>query len=242
MDTNELCAVAHVDFRPSFADRGALIAAQRAGNGPVEAGEQVLRALVAAGHPPGTVDLAVLQQLSATNHFEVIGRFSSEAAYEAHLISAANLDYRRSVASALGSPYDDRLLSARGEQAWPGAGAGDFVVIMQVDIQPPRLDEALSLVDEVAAAQSADVAMGGQVLLQRRCRPSNLELISVWSSPGGVRGASRLGQRAGSALGARVAARRPDRLPSSPPVRRRVDDPVGRHQPSPAVTAVLRPG
>jgi len=98
------------------------------------------------------------------------------------------------------------------------------VVIMQIEIQPPRLDEALSLVEELAAAQSADAAMSGQVLLQRRYRPSNLELISVGSS---VRGTSRLGLRAGTALGARVAARRPDRRPSSPPVRRRVDDPVG---------------
>ena len=73
MDTNEWCAIAHIDFRPSFADRGALIAALQAGKGPTfEEGEQVLRFLVAAGHPPGTVDLAVLQQLDAVNHFEVI--------------------------------------------------------------------------------------------------------------------------------------------------------------------------
>jgi hypothetical protein len=47
------------------------------------------------------------------------------------------------VAPALGSPYEGRLLSARGEQAWPGTGAGDVVAIMQIEIQPPRLDEAL---------------------------------------------------------------------------------------------------
>ncbi len=128
MDTNEWCAIAHIDFRPSFADRGAPIAAPQAAKGPsFEEGEQVLRVLVAAGHPPGTVDLAVLQQLDAANHFEVIGRFSSEAAYDAYLISAANLDYRRGVAPALASPYEDRLHGARGEQAWPGAGAGDVL-------------------------------------------------------------------------------------------------------------------
>ena len=183
MDTNEWCAIAHIDFRPSFADRGALIAALQAGNGPsFDEGEQVLRALVAAEHPPGTVGIAVLQELYAANHFEVIGRFSSEAAYEAHLISEANLDYRRGVASTLGSPYEDRLHSAHGEQAWPDAGVGDVVVVMQIEIQPPRLDEALALVAELAAAQSADAAMTGQALLQRRYRPSNLELISAWSS------------------------------------------------------------
>jgi hypothetical protein len=159
---------------PPFADRGALIAALQAGKGPsFEEGEQVLRVVPAAEHPPGTVDLAVLQQLYAANHFGVIGRFSSEAAYEAYLISTANLDYRRGVASTLGSPFEDGLRSARGEQAWPGAGVGDVVPIMHIEIQPPRLDEALSL---------------------------------------------------GSAH--RHRARRPDRRPPSPPVRRRVDDPV----------------
>ena len=84
MDTNEWCAITHIDFRPSVADRGALTAAGQAGQGPgLEEGEQVLRVLVAAEHPPGTVDLAVLQELRAANHFEVIGRFSSEAAYDA---------------------------------------------------------------------------------------------------------------------------------------------------------------
>jgi quinol monooxygenase YgiN len=209
MDTNEWCAIAHIDFRPSFADRGVLTAAPQAGKGPsVEEGEQVLRVLVAAGHPPGTVDLAVLQQLDAANHFEVIGRFSSGTAYEAHLISTANLGYRRGVAPALASPYVDRLLGGRGEQAWPGAGAGDVVVIMQIDIQPPRLDEALSLVGELAAAQSADAAMSGQVLLQRRGRPSNLELISVWSSPEafGDHLASGTAQAPRSALASRLIA------------------------------------
>jgi hypothetical protein len=57
---------------------------------------------------------------------------------------------------------------------------------MQIDIQRARLDEALSLVDDVASAQSADAAMRGQVLRRRY---------------------------------------RPDRRPSSPPARRRVDDP-----------------
>ena len=86
------------------------------------------------------------------------------------------------MASTLGSPFEDRLHSARGEQAWPGAGVGDVVVTMQIEVQRPRLHEALSLVEELAVAQSADAAMTGQVLLQRRYRQSNLELISVWSS------------------------------------------------------------
>jgi hypothetical protein len=127
------------------------------------------------------------------------------AAYEAYLICTANLDYRRGVAPALASPYEDRLHNARGEQTWPGAGVGDVVVIMQIDIQP------------LAAAQSADAAMSGQVLLQRRYRPSNLELISVWSSSEafGEHLASGSAQAPRSALASRLVAPidvRPHRL------------------------------
>jgi hypothetical protein len=186
---------------PSFADRAALIGALQAGNGPgFEEGEQVLRVLVAAGHPPGTVDLAVLQQLCAANHFEVIGRFSCEAVYEAYLISTANLGYRRSVAPALASPYQDRLLGARGEQAWPGAGAGDVVVIMQIEIQPPRLAEALSLVGEVAGGSvSQTIATGppSSACLGRRAATAGLTLRSCPSAARSLRlegtGAALLG-------------------------------------------------
>jgi quinol monooxygenase YgiN len=82
------------------------------------------------------------------------------------------------------------------------------VVIMQIEIQPPRLDEALSLVEELAAAQSADAAMSGQVLLQRRYRPSNLELISVWSSSEafGEHLASASAQAPRSAVASRLVA------------------------------------
>ena len=88
---------------------------------------------------------------------------------------------------------------------------------MQIEIQPPRLDEALSLVEELASAQSADAAMSGQVLLQRRHRPSNLELMSVWSSSEafGEHLASGSAQAPRSALASRLVAPidvRPHRL------------------------------
>jgi quinol monooxygenase YgiN len=81
----------------------------------------------------------------------------------------------------------------------------------------PCLDEALSLVEELAAAQSADAAMSGQVLLQRRYRPSNLELISVWSSSEAFEEhlASGSAQAPSSALASRLVApidARPHRL------------------------------
>jgi len=55
----------HIDFRPSFADRGAPIAALRAGNGPsVEEGDQVLRVLVTLGYSPVATGVAFLPTIA----------------------------------------------------------------------------------------------------------------------------------------------------------------------------------
>jgi hypothetical protein len=51
MDAHEWRAIAHIDFRPSFADRGALIAALRAGNGP---GFEEASRSSASSSPPNT--------------------------------------------------------------------------------------------------------------------------------------------------------------------------------------------
>ena len=183
MHASEWCSIVHVDFRPSFVDREAFIAALQAGIGPTfEEGEQVLRTFVADSASSATIEVAVLQQQHAPNHFDVVSRFASEAAYEQHLPSAVNLAYRRGIATALGSPYEDRLHSARGEQTWPSASIGDVVVITQIETQPEALSRALSLVDELVAAQDVDPALTGQVLLQRHYRPANLEVVSVWTT------------------------------------------------------------
>jgi quinol monooxygenase YgiN len=183
MDGNEWCAIVHVDFRPAYASREAFIAALQSGGISFEAGEALLREFVAGTeHSSETIEVAVLQQLHAGNHFEVVARYRSEAAYQAQLSTPVHLAYRAGIAAALGSPYEDRLHGARGEQIWPLAELGDAVVITQLEVQPPHLEEAQALLEELVAIQASDARLIGQVLLQRRYLPTNLEVVAVWSS------------------------------------------------------------
>ncbi len=171
MEANEWCAVVHVDIDP-FSRLDEI--------------ERLLTEFVAAGNrDAGTIQLATLRQDGRPNHFEMIGRYASEAAYFAHLVTPINLAMRADIAALLGSPHEDRLHHPRGEQRWPSAREGDFVAITQVEIQPSALASALSVLDAVAETQSVAEGCRGTVLLQRHYVPNNLEAISVWSSPEG---------------------------------------------------------
>jgi quinol monooxygenase YgiN len=167
METGEWCAVVHVDI------------GMRTG---LEVVEDALRALVdASTETAGTAGIAALRVEGKPNHFEVVGRFASESAYQNHLVSPSNLAFRSMIAPVLGSPYEDRLHGARGDQRWPTASVDDFVVITQVEARPTQLDAALAAFDGFVAEQSSADGLVGQVALQRRFLPNNLEVVSVWT-------------------------------------------------------------
>lgn len=169
MDPGEWCALVHVDI------------GMRTG---LEVVEDALRAFVAgSASATGTIELAALKDERRPNHFEVVGRYRSEAAYHDHQVAEPNLVLRRSIGPVLGSPYEDRLHGARGPQHWPMAQVGDFVVITQVEARPDRLDAATTGFDAFVAERSEEAGLVGQVALQRRYLPNNLEVVSVWSGP-----------------------------------------------------------
>ena len=170
VETDERCALAHVDISPR--------------NGLDPAVEDVLRKFVdTADEAPRTTVRSVLQLISRPNHFEIIGRFASDDAYLAHLVAPSNLVLPKSIAPVLASPSEDRVHGPRGQQSWPAAVRGDLVIISQVEARPQRLAAAERCFDELAAVRLAVGGIEGQVALQRRHQPNKLELISVWSSP-----------------------------------------------------------
>jgi quinol monooxygenase YgiN len=167
MELDEWCAAAHVDI------------GMRTG---LEAAEDALRDWATGGGDlPGVLGLLALKDERRPNHFEVVGRFASEASYRAHQVADSNLALRRMVGPVLGSPYEDRVLAPRGGQLWPVARVGDFVMITQVEARPDRVEEATARFDAVAAEVAAAEGLLGVVALQRRYLPNNLEVLSVWA-------------------------------------------------------------
>jgi quinol monooxygenase YgiN len=194
MELDEWCAAAHVDVMPGTR---------------LEVAEDALRAWAAGGGTlAGVLDLLALKDERRPNHFEVVGRFASEASYRAHQTADSNLAFRWTVGSALGSPYEDRVLAPWGEQRWPVANVGDFVMITQVEARPDHVNEAAARFDAVLAELAGAEGLLGFVALQRRYLPNNLEALSVWSDAEacGAQAATRPVSSASAALEATLLA------------------------------------
>ena len=86
--------VAHVDMTPAERVRG-------------EAA--LLRLREAARKSDGNLRFDVWQQTDRANHFNLIAVWTRRAKFNEFAAGAAAREFRKSVASALGSPYDERL-------------------------------------------------------------------------------------------------------------------------------------
>ncbi len=89
-----LYVIAHLDLAPPERSKG----------------EAALRQLAsAARHSAGNLEFEVWQQTDRTNHFNLIAVWTDRAKFNAFADGAAAREFRKSVASLLGSPYDERL-------------------------------------------------------------------------------------------------------------------------------------
>jgi quinol monooxygenase YgiN len=89
----------HVDIRGNAGDAPKILQAQR---------DAVLAA-------PGALDDEVTVQDQRSNHFSIFEVWSSRAAYEAYTATGPPEDYRRSLATLIGAPYDDRFYARVGD-------------------------------------------------------------------------------------------------------------------------------
>jgi quinol monooxygenase YgiN len=87
--------VAHVDVTPQ----------NRAG---VET--SLLKIAAVARHSDGNLGFEVLQQTDRPNHFNLVSAWLGESLFRAFASSSPARDFRQTIGSSLGSPYDERLL------------------------------------------------------------------------------------------------------------------------------------
>jgi quinol monooxygenase YgiN len=60
---------------------------------------------------PGNLNVEVLRQVNAPNHFTLVEVWANRAAYDAHISAAPTRDFHRQLDPLLGSPHDERLFT-----------------------------------------------------------------------------------------------------------------------------------
>ena len=94
--TSAVLAVTHVDVPPPNKDASIALLEAQVGPSRQEA---------------GCTRFEVFQQADRPNHFTMVEGWSSEAAYEAHILAAHTRQLRHSLTPLAGALYDERLFA-----------------------------------------------------------------------------------------------------------------------------------
>lgn len=136
---------------------------------------------VASRGDASALRLEVLQRVDRAAHFAIIGAWKDAAAFEGHGAADPARRLREGLAPLLASPDDERRhhgMVVAGAPA-PAAGAGLYVVT-HVDVIPPRKDDGVAALTQLAADSRGDAGLVRFDVLQQTSRPNHFTVVEAW--------------------------------------------------------------
>jgi quinol monooxygenase YgiN len=161
-----VCLVSYIEVMPSS---------------PGEASALLRQYREASRKDAGNVRLEVLQQSGRPDHFALVEIWQDQQAFEAHGRAAHTAQLRDTLQPLRVSPYDERLHTGLALGSMLAARtAGAMYVVTHADAIPPRKDEAIALLKQLAEASRKE---DGNVLFevwQQSSRQNHCTLVEVW--------------------------------------------------------------
>ncbi len=128
----------------------------------------------------GNLRVEVLQRIDRPNHFAVLALWKDQKAFEAHRAAAPMNELRDKLQALLAGPNDERL--HHGLSVGPAAtGAGAPYVVTHVDVIPPRKDDGVALLKQLAEDSRKDAGNVRFDVVQQINRPNHFTVIEVWT-------------------------------------------------------------
>jgi quinol monooxygenase YgiN len=129
----------------------------------------------------GNLRIEVLQRIDRPNQFTVLAAWKDPEAFEAHAAAAAAPDLRANLAPFLASPSDERLHHGLAVGATPAASApGPIYAVTHVDVIPPRKEDGVALLRQLAADSGKDAGNVRFDVLQQTNRPNHFTVVEAW--------------------------------------------------------------
>jgi quinol monooxygenase YgiN len=130
---------------------------------------------------PGNLRIEVLERIDRPNQFTVLSAWKDPEAFEAHAAAAAARDLRAKLAPLLASPSDERVHQGLAVGAAPPMStAGSIHVVTHVDVIPPRKEDGVALLRQLAADSSKDAGNVRFDVLQQTNRPNHFTVVEAW--------------------------------------------------------------
>ena len=131
----------------------------------------------------GNLRLEVLQRIDRPNQFTIVAAWKDPKAFDAHRAAPPARGLRDKLAPLLASPTDDRLHNALAVGAGPFAagGAGAIYAVTHVDVIPPRKDDAVVLLKQLAEDSRKDTGNARFDVVQQTNRPNHFTVVEAWT-------------------------------------------------------------
>jgi len=131
----------------------------------------------------GNLRFDVLQRLDRPNQFAIVEAWSDQKAREANGTAMHTKQFRDQLQPLLISAYDERPhagLAVGATAAGAGARGSAVYVVTHVDFIPPKKDDGIAALQQLADPSRKDTGNLRYEVLQQGSRPNHLTLVEIW--------------------------------------------------------------
>jgi quinol monooxygenase YgiN len=128
----------------------------------------------------GAVRVEVVQRIDRPNQFTVLAAWTDQQAFDAHQATPATRQFHARLQPLLASPNDLRLHNGLSVGAPAPAAAGAVYVVTHVDVIPPRKDDAVVALKQLAEDSRRDPGHVRFDVVQQTNRPNHFTVVEIW--------------------------------------------------------------
>ncbi|HMH53529.1 MAG TPA: antibiotic biosynthesis monooxygenase [Candidatus Acidoferrum sp.] len=129
----------------------------------------------------GAVRVESVQRVDRPNQFVVLASWTEAKAFEAHQAGAAMKAFDTAVRPLMASPNDTRLHQALSVDVSTAARApGAVYAVTHVDVIPPRKDDAVVALKQLAEDSRKDAGHVRFDVVQQTNRPNHFTVVEIW--------------------------------------------------------------
>ena len=147
-----------------------------------EGGTLLKRYRAATRTEDGNLRCEVVQRIGQPHQFAVLEVWRDQKAFEAHGQGASSTDMRGKIAAIRNAPTDERVhtgLSVGPIASPPATGA--VYVVTHVDVIPPRKDDGVAAVKQLADDSRPGAGNVRFEVVQQASRPNHFTVVEVWT-------------------------------------------------------------
>jgi quinol monooxygenase YgiN len=130
----------------------------------------------------GAVRVEVLQRIDRPNQFTMLVAWTDQQAFEAHQAAQATRDLHDGLQPLLASPHEQRLHHGLSVASAAPGPAGAVYAVTHVDVIPPRKDDGVAALRQLAEESRKDSGLVRFDVVQQTNRPNHFTIVEVWAS------------------------------------------------------------